>query len=87
MGRDQPYADGGGLCCLDQARRCCQAAVNEASGGTDGVPDLMVKLSLGTMSGPPFQERCLAELRERVANKLSLRAKHCEADDGQVMRL
>ena len=28
MGRDQPYADGGRLCCSDQARRGCQAAVN-----------------------------------------------------------
>ena len=38
-------------------------------------------------SGPPFPERCLAELREWIANKLSLRAKQCEVDDGQVMRL
>ena len=47
---------------LDQARRGCQAAVKEASGGTYGVLDFMVKLSLGRMSGPPFPERHLAQI-------------------------
>ena len=58
---------------LDQARRGCQAAVKEASGGTDGVLDFMVKLSLGRMSGPPLPERPLAQIREWIANGLNLR--------------
>ena len=60
---------------LDQARRGCHAAVKEASGGTDGVLDFMVKLSLGRMSGPPFPERHLAQIREWVANRLTLEAR------------
>ena len=72
---------------LDQARRGCQAVVMEASGGTDGVLDFMVKLSLGRMSEPPFPERHLAELREWIANRLNLRPEQCEVDEGQVMCL
>ena len=51
--------------------------VKEASGGTDGVLDFMVKLSLGRMSGPPFPERHLAQIRPE----------QCEVNEGQVMRL
>ena len=52
-----------------------------------GVLDFMVKLSLGRMSGPPFPERPLAQIREWIANGLNLRPEQCEVDEGQVMRL
>ena len=72
---------------LDQARTGCRAAVEEAPGGTDGVLDLMVKLSIGRMSGPPFPDRRLAWIREWIANRLSLRPEQCGVDECQVMRL
>ena len=72
---------------FDQARRGCHAAVKEASEGTDGVLDFMAKLSLGRMSGPLFPERHLAQIREWIANLLSIRPEQCEVDEGQVMRL
>ena len=106
MRRDQPCADGGGLCSpgrwprasrrlpggvsrelLDQARKGCQAAVKEAMAGADGVLDLMVKLSLGRVSGPPFPEHCLTETREWIANRLRLKPDQCGVDEGQLMHL
>ena len=39
------------------------------------------------MSGPPFPDCHLAQMREWIADRPSLRPEQCEVNEGQVMRL